>query len=247
MIYIKNNLKHNSLKLILLTLTSTIIYLLISIILKNNNTYTITDNLDYILPIIIIVIIHHNFKYKKIKEEIHHLIELPINTKTIFKYKYIISVIQLTIVYIVLLILTPILNKLLVLNIPTNIGVYTISLLIKYIFIYLLFNFFLIIYNNSKSLKRSYLNIIVSILLLSIVNIVVMSMTKYSGNFELIIGGLNIFSLLRVIFYDYLNSIQSVPFTEGVVFVTIIFSILSVISIPLNFILEKQIKYKKTH
>lgn len=147
-------------------LVCTVLYIALCLDGLGENVH-LTDNLDYIIPIIVIAVIYKNFKCLKIKDESVAIANMPISRIKLFKYKYILSLIQIGIAISTLFSSTIVLQV--IIDVYYFPGFYPatfnqlfliISLGIKIIFTFFLFNIFLYLFLKGKKVTDGFSYII---------------------------------------------------------------------------------------
>ncbi|MFI3211544.1 MAG: hypothetical protein R3Y64_10925 [Peptostreptococcaceae bacterium] len=233
--------------LIVLTIVTSIIFCSLCISSNNSLVSINTDNFDYILPFSILVIIFYNFKYLKIREEATNVFSLPLSKLDSFKDRYVCSICHISLLYAILLLLSSFVGNVYNINLYVNLNYYYLSLLIKYFILILLFNFFLFCFIKGNKLIDSLCYLILATFVLSLLNFFLLSLfnINISYYFSSIIAPFNVMRswTLVVTSYNYFVT-EGVPFNESIIFL-IFFFILSLITIPLNFIEAKNYKLER--
>lgn len=235
-------LKQSALFLSILTLVSSLVYIIVSL----NRTYTTfdieSDNLDYILPCILIIIVFYNFKYYYIKEEAYYYKSLPITFKKVFINKYLLSIIHTLFVYTVLLIVTGILviySDRSLLNF--NYVLYFISLILKFGICVLLNTCIIYVLIRFKSFKNIISVLSLLYIIWSILNCIIFLMFNYLEIYPIE----NIFIILNILI-GFTNAVYNFDIGANVngytFFITITFIIPIIVLVILSFITFKQNK-----
>lgn len=198
-------LKQSALFLSLLTLVSSLVYIIVCL----NSTFIDmeieSDKLDYILPFILIIIVFYNFKYYYIKEEAYYYKSLPITFKKVFINKYLLSIIHTLIVYIVLLIVTGILviysdrdlRSIKIIN-------YIINIIIKMNLCILIINFLLFFITLKKKLISKILLYVSLVFSVFLFNLILLSLLEFKLNSiaKIIIFPFNSFDFLSLFLFQ---------------------------------------------
>ncbi len=179
-LYFKSNIKQQLLKsllfILIVTVVVTILYTALCITSATTTLKLFSDNLDYIFPFIVLAIVLKNFSYMNQKEELEEIVSLPITQRDVFKFKYLTSLFELGLIYLMLLLVTYILVIVIDPKIANglNIDMYILSLFIKGIACYLVLNFFLYFYAKGNSFIHSMCFIALASIVASIIGFIIM-------------------------------------------------------------------------
>lgn len=216
-----------------------ILYVALCLNTMNQLPHCETDNLDFILPVIILVVIIYNFRYLKVYNEYSSNLTLPIDSKKLFLLKYISSLLYIFIIVGALLIISfPAFffsNKRVELAfsyLNFNYLFYFLSLFIKFIFIFLLFNFFLYFFIKGKSLLDGILYIVLSTIVMSLMCMFVFYVfnVEVQYYFVSIISPFNIFYLLTLYMTESIfNCVFDIEVSKYILYI-IVFMIASSIT-----------------
>lgn len=217
----------------------------------DNPLHNETDNMDFILPVVIVIIIFKNFKYLKNRKDCIAFMSLPTNKHTVFKVRYFVSLLQILTVFVFLLFCT------LPLFLVSNGGIvplldngaffshifYYISLFVKLLFCFLLFNFFLYFFLKGQKVADGCCYVILSVVVMSLVNSWMFFMFEVDTDvtFFSVLSPMNIFHWIGYIYDVPIFDLIPRDYTYIAIIYLSLFSILSIISIPL--IIIKQIKF----
>ncbi|MFI3211552.1 MAG: hypothetical protein R3Y64_10965 [Peptostreptococcaceae bacterium] len=233
--------------LIVLTIVTSIIFCSLCISSSNSLVSINTDNFDYILPFSILVIIFYNFKYLKIREEATNVFSLPLSKLDSFKDRYVCAICHISLLFVILLLLSLLVGNVYNINFYVNLNYYYLSLLIKYFILILLFNFFLFCFIKGNKLIDSLCYLILATFVLSLFNFFLLSMfnINISYYFSSIIAPFNVMgNLTTVIFHILFSCVEEMRVLTSLIFL-ILFIVISLITIPLNFIEAKNYKLER--
>lgn len=240
-LYFKNTFKSELIKSSLFILISTIVCSILYIALCISDTYIkmkiLTDNLDYILPIFIIAVILKNFSYLKNEKELESSFSLPITQRSIFNLKYIISIIEISIVYIVLLLITSHTYGFLELMSNPSIeiarnDIYSLSLFVKYIYCFFLLNFLLFFYCKGNTMIHGiYLIVIITVILTMIFLVLNLLNIFFNSNsyVKFYILPFSIFNILSSIINSYVFSVLIFNELQILILILLLFTVVSII------------------
>ncbi len=204
-----------------------------------------SNNIDIVLPIIIIGVVLKNFKYLKLKKECEMLYAVSLPKSKIFKCRYVVSLLQISIIYICLTIIsfaiflyasqtreeiTEGINVL-------DLGMYTLSVLTKLGFSYLLFNFVLFFFLLGNKLLDSLNYLIIASFALTLILLVIMSMFNinimyYKTSF---IFPFNIFSIITGIYKAGIHNLPIDGPMNSLLYPLIFIGVLCLILSPFTF------------
>ncbi len=137
----------------------------------DTNVY-LTDNIDFLIPVILIALIIRHFKYMKIKDECIVQSNIPVSKLKLLEIKYKVIAIQLGLIFVAFLGITLLMHLLLmVYYFPGhyaegfNIGYLLLSNGIKIIFTFLLLNIFIYLFLKGRKVVDGFSYIIIISLL----------------------------------------------------------------------------------
>lgn len=204
------------------------------------------DNLNYLIPAIVLIVVFRNFRYLKDPKESFSALSVPISKMDIFKIKYIVSLKQLLVIILPTIIMAfPIFifcNGGFAINYMDTVYVspiYYLSLLVKLLFVFILFNFFVYFFLKGKNIAVGFCYIIIAIALMSLSAFVLMITfdAVYFHNVIDCVFPLNIFNWISQI-VNYIVSDVTLGINQLVFFIySIAFIIITAILVP--FIVKK--------
>lgn len=215
--YLKNEIKKQSISslcfVLIITVVSSILYIALCVSNVEHIIINLTDNLDYILPFIILGVVFKNFSYMNNKEELENIFSLPVTQREVFYFKYFVSLIEITLIFTLLLLITiPIFHIIQPNgNIYFDKDYYFLSLVIKYIFCYLLLNFFLYFYSKGNSFVHSICIILIGIFATTTIGFIILYIFEIfhvNGLSTLYVLPVSAFELISIISNRYIYNIH---------------------------------------